>query len=125
MKFKKLAEQLKMAAASASAMARYSKMTPNEIAAEIKDKSSKDFLYSQAWRKLRAEAHKQYGYRCMCCGYLPKDKRMSHVDHIKPRRFFPELALEFSNVQILCARCNKKKGNKHMTDYRSRSIPPP
>ena len=52
----------------------------------------------------------------MCCGKVPDHG--INVDHIKPRKFFPELALDFDNLQILCGRCNKAKGNRHHTDYR-------
>ncbi len=112
--------KLKMHAAKAAAMAKFEKMTPNEIAVQIKCLTVSNFLHSKEWRELKAEAHSKYGFRCMCCGYLPKDRRKSHVDHIKPRKLYPELSLDFENLQILCALCNKRKGNKHMTDYRRR-----
>jgi 5-methylcytosine-specific restriction endonuclease McrA len=57
----------------------------------------------------------------MKCGCTPKDPTKTNVDHIKPRRRYPELALEFSNLQILCNRCNKQKGNK-VADYRPRPL---
>ena len=41
------------------------------------------------------------------------------ASHIKPRKTHPELALEFDNLQVLCADCNKRKGNKHSIDYRT------
>lgn len=93
-------------------------LSDNEIAARIKGKTSDNFLRSIEWRDLKRKVHEKYGYRCMCCGFTPRDKRKSNVDHIKPRKFFPELALDFDNLQVLCARCNKRKGNKDMTDYR-------
>lgn len=55
----------------------------------------------------------------MCCGAEPKDRRKINVDHIKPRKYFPELALVEDNLQVLCGTCNKRKGNRHQTDYRS------
>lgn len=54
----------------------------------------------------------------MCCGFVPGKGQCINVDHIKPRLHHPHLALEFSNLQVLCPRCNKAKGNKHETDYR-------
>jgi 5-methylcytosine-specific restriction endonuclease McrA len=42
-----------------------------------------------------------------------------HIDHIKPRSKYPELELEFDNLQVLCATCNVKKSNIDETDYRS------
>ena len=41
-----------------------------------------------------------------------------HVDHIKPRKLFPHLALDVNNLQILCHECNHGKGNWDQTDWR-------
>jgi len=77
-----------------------------------------DFLKTYAWRKLRMEALKLYGRKCLCCGRTPESGGILHVDHIKPRRFFPELALDIKNLQILCEECNHGKGNWDQTDWR-------
>ena len=50
----------------------------------------------------------------MCCG----SKEHINVDHIKPRSSYPELSLEFDNLQVLCAGCNLEKGGEGETDYR-------
>jgi len=92
-------------------------MSDNEIAESIR-RSSDGFLFSPEWRKLRDETVNRYGTQCMCCGIHPKPKNLN-VDHIKPRKLFPELALDPENLQILCGRCNKAKGNKRFTDYRN------
>jgi len=80
--------------------------------------ASKDFLESFEWRRLRMEALKKYSPRCMCCGATPKDGAVMNVDHIKPRKLFPALALDISNLQILCHECNHGKGNWDQTDWR-------
>lgn len=77
-----------------------------------------DFLETFEWRRLRMEALKLYGRRCMCCGATPESGAVMNVDHIKPRKVFPELALEIKNLQILCNACNHGKGNWDMTDWR-------
>ena len=41
-----------------------------------------------------------------------------NVDHIKPRKKYPELALDKSNLQVLCEECNHGKGNWDETDWR-------
>lgn len=80
--------------------------------------ASDDFLSSFAWRKLRMEALKKYGPRCMCCGATPATGAVMNVDHIKPRKLFPALALDINNLQILCHECNHGKGNWDQTDWR-------
>ncbi len=60
----------------------------------------------------------EHGARCQCCGARPSDGVMIHVDHIKPRKLFPELALSRDNLQVLCEVCNHGKGNWNQTDWR-------
>ncbi len=80
--------------------------------------TSNGFLASYEWRKLRMVVLKKCGARCGCCGASPRDGRVMHVDHIKPRRKYPELALVESNLQVLCDVCNHGKGNWDETDWR-------
>jgi 5-methylcytosine-specific restriction endonuclease McrA len=82
------------------------------------DVCSKDFLMSYQWRRKRMEVLTKHGARCQCCGITPKEGAVMHVDHIKPRSKFPELALEIDNLQVLCDACNHGKGNWDMTDWR-------
>ena len=83
------------------------------------DVSSKDFLSTYAWRNLRIKALNLYGRKCMCCGDTPENGAVMNVDHIKPRKHHPELALDIRWLQILCGACNHGKGNELETDYRS------
>lgn len=76
------------------------------------------FLLSYEWRRLRMEVIKERGARCECCGASPKDGIVINVDHIKPRRKYPELALTKANLQVLCGVCNHGKGNWDETDWR-------
>lgn len=78
-----------------------------------------DFLQTYEWRRVRMEAIKKYGRRCQCCGAGPDTAKL-HVDHIKPRKLFPMLALDIENLQILCEECNHGKGNWDMTDWRDK-----
>jgi len=80
--------------------------------------ASDSFLETYEWRKLRMQALKKYGPKCMCCGATPATGAVMNVDHIKPRKLFPNLALELSNLQILCHECNHGKGNWDQTDWR-------
>lgn len=76
------------------------------------------FLETYQWQKLRMEALTKYGPKCMCCGATPQTGAVMNVDHIKPRKLFPELALDLDNLQILCHECNHGKGNWDQTDWR-------
>lgn len=82
---------------------------------------SDDFLLSYEWRRLRMVVLKKLGARCGCCGATPKDGVKMHVDHVKPRRLFPDLALVEENLQILCEVCNHGKGNWDQTDWREKA----
>lgn len=68
-----------------------------------------DFYRSQEWRSLRVEVLAESNRRCLLCGNSPENGITLHVDHIKPRSLFPELALEKSNLQVLCEDCNLGK----------------
>ena len=78
-----------------------------------------DFLKSYQWRKLRLVALELHGKKCLCCGASPATGAVMHVDHIKPRRLYPELSLDINNLQVLCEECNHGKGNWCETDFRT------
>ena len=84
----------------------------------VPKKKIDNFLQSFEWRKLRMVALKKYGPRCQCCGATPATGAIMNVDHIKPRKLFPELSLDIDNLQILCHECNHGKGNWDTTDWR-------
>jgi len=84
----------------------------------IPEATSKDFLKSKSWLRVRLQALKTHGNRCQSCGAGAKDGAKLCVDHIKPRRLFPALALNLDNLQVLCSECNEGKGNWDFTDFR-------
>ena len=43
------------------------------------------------------------------CGF--KDSYIMHVDHIKPKKLFPELALDVNNLLTVCPNCHQHKTN--------------
>lgn len=63
---------------------------------------------------------KESGGRCALCG-ATKNERPLHVDHIKPRSKGGKT--EYSNLQVLCSKCNLTKGNKDETDLRQSVMP--
>jgi hypothetical protein len=80
-------------------------------------KFNDDFLNSYEWRKLRLQALLLHGRQCQCCGAKPPNIVLN-VDHIKPRKTHPELALTLDNLQVLCHECNHGKGNWLTHDFR-------
>lgn len=86
--------------------------------------ASDAFLFSFEWRRVRMLALKKYGPKCQCCGATPQTGAVMNVDHIKPRKLFPHLALDVDNLQILCHECNHGKGNWDQTDWRQEEVDP-
>jgi 5-methylcytosine-specific restriction endonuclease McrA len=82
---------------------------------------SSEFLSTFPWRQLRMQVLIKRGNRCECCGASPmkSNEVVINVDHIKPRKTHPELALVAENLQILCGDCNHGKGNWNSTDWRN------
>ena len=78
---------------------------------EIQEK--KRFYNSAEWRLIREQVIQDKGCICQECGRRILNDYDLTVDHIKPRSKFPELALEKSNLQILCRNCNSSKGATH------------
>lgn len=85
---------------------------------KIGNTKSNYFYSSGDWAKVRYAALINYGGRCACCGSSAADGLRMHVDHIKPRSKFPELALDLKNLQVLCETCNLAKSNIDDTDWR-------
>lgn len=89
--------------------------------AEAEFFASDGFLRSAEWKFTRYEALLKYKAKCACCGATAKDGAKLNVDHIKPRKTHPELALDINNLQVLCGDCNRGKGNRDSTDWRPSS----
>ena len=64
---------------------------------------------------LRYRVLKESGGRCSLCG-CTKEERILDVDHILPRSKGGKNVYE--NLQVLCSKCNRSKGNKDKTDFR-------
>ena len=76
------------------------------------------FYYSRAWKFVRYEVLKRSRGCCELCGMGPTVRKPLHVDHIKPRSRFPDLELDLTNLQVLCADCNLGKGARDCVDWR-------
>jgi 5-methylcytosine-specific restriction endonuclease McrA len=85
---------------------------------DIKKQKDNEFYSSWKWKKLRYRVLLKYGAKCMLCGATKEEGAKICVDHIKPRGKYPELELEFENLQVLCNDCNMGKSNDDETDFR-------
>ena len=94
------------------------KSVQREKPSQVKSRPINKFYQSREWKDLRYQAFVKHGNRCMCCGGSPQDGYKLQVDHIKPRSYYPELALDINNLQILCASCNLGKFDIDETDWR-------
>src|SRR5262245_21641444 len=72
--------------------------------------------FSSVTDELRYRVLKEARGRCALCGASVKDVPLD-VDHILPRSRKGRTVYE--NLQALCAKCNRTKGNKDDTDFRS------
>ena len=118
---RKVSTAQKKAAAAFRRQIRYAdrpKLSPGKSFSSGVDVTSAEFLSTYEWRKVRMVALTKYGPKCMCCGATPAQGAVMNVDHIKPRKLWPSLALDVSNLQILCHDCNHGKGNWDQTDWR-------
>lgn len=97
---------------------KYKKKKPDFKCGPVLNLMADDFLSTYEWRVLRMKVIKKYGAKCQCCGASPETGAVINVDHIKPRKRFPNLALDESNLQVLCDACNQGKSNWDQTDWR-------
>jgi diadenosine tetraphosphate (Ap4A) HIT family hydrolase len=69
---------------------------------------------------LRYRVLMESGGRCALCGATKRERPLD-VDHIIPRSKGGKNVYE--NLQILCSKCNRSKGNKDKTDFRDDILP--
>jgi len=92
-----------------------SKRDPNKISkAEL---LGKGFYRSAEWLSVRYIVIRAGRGCCEACGADSSTTQL-HVDHIKPKSRFPELALNPENLQLLCRECNFGKSNTDCIDWR-------
>lgn len=73
-----------------------------------------NFYQTKKWLALRVDVLAKSDKRCAICGASKDDGVTLHVDHIKPRAHYPHLALERSNLQVLCEPCNLGKRDSEL-----------
>ncbi len=70
------------------------------------------FYSSPEWASLRRQVIVEEGRICAECGWRIGRVENITVDHKRPRSKYPTLSLCRENLQVLCRRCNAKKGAK-------------
>ncbi len=72
----------------------------------ISKEERRKFYNSTAWRHKVKEILEKYNYECLWCKEEGKVTTHYHkileVDHVKELKDYPELALEDSNLRVLC-----------------------
>ena len=88
--------------------------------------ASPEFLQTPEWRRVRYDALRANDGRCELCGrnkhQLPPGEYLT-VDHVQSRKARPDLALEVTNLAVLCSADNAGKGNRYSDDWRHPSHP--
>lgn len=67
-------------------------------------KLPKDFYNSYDWANVRILILTRANFKCKHCGNLA-----NHVDHINSAKYFPEMALDPTNLISSCEDCHKKR----------------
>jgi len=66
------------------------------------------FYRDPLWLKARHRAIARAGFKCQGCAIDVRGKGRAVVHHIAPRKQYPHLALEQSNLLCLCSNCHNK-----------------
>lgn len=74
------------------------------------------FYASAEWSIVRSLVLAEASRKCQVCGKLIRRKSDLTVDHILPRSKYPHLALERSNMRVLCRSCNSRKGDRLLSN---------
>jgi 5-methylcytosine-specific restriction endonuclease McrA len=86
-----------------------------------KNKPGDPFYSSAAWLRLR-DYKRQQNPLCEQCEKSGKAVAMHAVDHVKPRRDYPELEFDCDNLMSLCERCHNTKTRREVA-ARAASVP--
>jgi|JI9StandDraft_1071089.scaffolds.fasta_scaffold80599_2 uncharacterized protein (TIGR02646 family) len=59
--------------------------------------------------EMKEMLHKEFHSMCYVC---EEATRHTEIDHFFPQKNYPEKAMEWSNLFLICQKCNKIKGNR-------------
>jgi|SRR6476646_2732734 len=71
---------------------------------------------SEQGKQWKASFLKECGYHCPECNIWLTEYN-STIDHKLPRRKYPWLGWDVSNLWVLCKSCNKAKSDKNWSEY--------
>lgn len=74
-----------------------------------RDQEARAFYKSRTWQACRSIALARDNYLCQECLKQGKITPYDVVHHIKPRKEYPELALDADNLVCLCHTCHNKQ----------------
>lgn len=81
------------------------------------------FYTSKEWRVMRLAILKRDSRRCVLCGVFCGGKGQSRVDHILPRKKYPQYALEPNNLRTLCVPCDNIRHGRDRAGRRDDDVP--
>ena len=67
---------------------------------------------------IKSEVRSKHGMICAGCGCKIRFTIQRHVDHIKPKKLYPELEFLYTNLQVLCRPCNAHKSAYDGDDWK-------
>lgn len=73
----------------------------------------------ERWRhpEIKDALKRETSAKCAYCEGFVEDVSFPHVEHIRPKSKFPELAHEWSNLTTACERCNVAKGDYYEAGF--------
>lgn len=101
------------------------KITPYKYAARIHKRTGKPFRYRR-YRSFKKSLIAEFGLQCVYCRspLILGWRDSAAVEHYLPRKDFPHLETEYSNLFLSCSRCNSLKGSYWSKDERRRVLNP-
>ena len=71
-----------------------------------------DRLRSPEKKAVHAALSEEQGWICCYCG-TEVDEETSHIEHFRPRKYFPDVQLEYDNLLCSCQRDLQEKEPRH------------
>ncbi|WP_024818153.1 HNH endonuclease [Arthrobacter sp. 31Y] len=88
-------------------------ITLNQHQKTMEYKAASDKSKLSPWREIEVveRLKQECSKKCMYCECFIDDASYSAVEHIRPKKHFEDLVLEWTNLGLACWRCNTNKGD--------------